>query len=355
MTLLTSFFIACLINAILNFILGIVTLLKGRKILLNQIWVLFCLTVSLWSLGLGFTTTATNIETALFWLKYFYYLGLIFLPITFLHFCLIFVNQENKRKVLIITNYVIGFLLLIADFSGLLVAAKPLYPFNYYGIPYPLYSAFGIVFFFSFFYAFYIIIKQYKHVSLYKKNQIKYFFIGTFIGFVGGSTAFFPMFKLPLFPYGIYSFSIYTLIVSYAIIRYHILDIRFVIKKSTQHLIMAAFISFIYATIVIFFGNYLSRFFQLNTIVLQLFVIAIVAVSFSPIQLKVEKMIDKIFYRGKTEFLQSITDFSKSLLTILDLRILMDLIVNNISNLLKIKNVRIFFYDENKKISSQKH
>ena len=259
-----------------------------------------------------------------------------------------------KEKYLIIANYIIGFFLLIVNFTGYLVEAKPLYPFNYYGIPYPLYSVFGIVFFLSFFYAFYIIIKQYKKVSHYKKNQIKYFFAGTLIGFVGGSTAFFPIFHLPLFPWGIYSFSIYTLIVSYAIARYHLLDIRFVIRKSTQHLIMAAFISFVYATIVIFFGNYLSRFFQFNTIALQLLAIAIIAVSFSPIQLKVEKIIDKLFFRGKTEYLQSISDFSQSLLTILDLRILMDLIVNNISNLLKIKNVRIFFYDENEKTFQSK-
>ena len=89
MTLLNSFFIVNIVNSILSLALGIFIYIKGINKILNKIWSLFCLSISLWSLGLGMVCISQNIDMAIFWFKYIYSLGLIFFPITFMHFCLV--------------------------------------------------------------------------------------------------------------------------------------------------------------------------------------------------------------------------------------------------------------------------
>ena len=114
----------------MSFILGLFVYLRDKKNKINIIWGLFCICVALWSLGLGMMTNSPNKETALFWLKYVHYLGAIFIPIVFLHFCLVLIGIYQKRKTFIKIGYLIITILLIANFSGYLASVKKLKPFE---------------------------------------------------------------------------------------------------------------------------------------------------------------------------------------------------------------------------------
>ncbi len=344
-----SFYYACLSNSLLSAILGVFVYIKGKKNLTNVIWGFFCLCVALWSLGLGMMAYSPNEKIALFWLKYVHYLGAIFIPIVFLHFCLVLIGIYQKRKKLILTGYSIIIILLVANFSGYLASVKKLKPFNYYTKPGPLYLFFTVVFFIFVIYSLFEIFRAWKHLSGYKKHQLKYFFIALSIGFFGGSTAFFPVFNLPLFPYGIYFAFIYTLIVSYAIVRYHFMNINIIMKHGTIHTIMITFTTVAYISIIFIFENILNYFFNYNTIISRIFAGTIIALTFLPVHNKVKSIIDKLLFRKRGEYLQSIKDFSQSLITILDLSRLMDTIAENIRLIINAKHSALFIFDEKEK------
>lgn len=350
MMLLNSFVFACVVNSILSVSIGVFVYLKGKNRIINRVWGLFCLCFSFWSLGLGMMTISSTENMALFWLKYVHYLGAIFIPIVFLHVCLILLELHQKRKKLIIISYIIGGLLQIANFIGYLAEVKPLDPFKYYTQPGPLYLIFPILFFIYISYALYKVIEGFKLFSGFKKNQLKYFFIGSLIGFLGGATTFLPVFNLPLFPYGIYFTSLYIVIFAYAILRYHLMDIDIVIKQGTIYTIMVGFVAGAYIGIIFLSEYFLQRYVGYSSIIIRIVAAFMIAVTFLPIRNRVEKFIDRVFFREKIEYLQSLNDFSQSLITILDLRKLMGTIIKNITLIMKVDQVCLLFYDKKNKV-----
>ena len=85
---------------------------------------------------------SSNIDEVLFWLRYVHYLGLNFMPIIIVHFCLILTDMYKKRKRLIILLYLLGLFLQIATFSNLMVTVKNYSPFNFYTKAESMYSIF---------------------------------------------------------------------------------------------------------------------------------------------------------------------------------------------------------------------
>jgi len=72
----------------------------------------------------------------------------------------------------------------------------------------------------------------------------------------------------------------------------------------------------------------------------------IIAVSFLPIRNKVETIIDKVFFKEKLEYFQSLHNLSQILVTILDLKKLIETIVKNISQIMKVENICLLLKDD---------
>lgn len=347
MTLLNSFVSACILNSILSVFLGVFVYLRGKNKIINKVWVICCLSVSLWIFGLGMMTNSSSEKMALFWLKYVHYLGAIFIPIVFLHICLVLLDLHQKKKKLILISYIIGGLLQIANFTGYLATVEPLSPFKYYTKAGIFYPAFTIIFFIYVFYALYELFKGYLQLFGYKKKQIIYFFAATLIGFLAGSTAFFPVFNLPLFPHGIYLFALYPIIISYAIIRHQLLGIDVIIKKGTLYFIMMTVTTGVYFGAILLFEFLLRYFIGYSSIIIQITIIITVVLIFLPIHNKIEVRVDKAFFREKIDYSKCMCDFSQGLVSVKVLKVnqLMEVILNGIFKIIKLDQITLIFYD----------
>ena len=64
-----------------------------------------------------------------------------------------------------------------------------------------------------------------------KKQQIKYFLLGTGIGFLGGSTNYFLWYGVSILPYGNILVVLGVLLVALAILKYHLFEIRIILTE----------------------------------------------------------------------------------------------------------------------------
>jgi len=78
-----------------------------------------------------------------------------------------------------------------------------------------------------------LLIIEWSHASVFKRNQIKYLIAGVVVGIFGGATTFFPIFGIKIYPFGTYLVPFYVLTVAYAIITYRLMDIEVVIARSS--------------------------------------------------------------------------------------------------------------------------
>src|SRR5205807_1873667 len=83
----------------------------------------------------------------------------------------------------------------------------------------------------------------------HKKQQIKYFFLATAIGFLGGSFNFLPVFGIDLYPWGNFTIFLYPFIMSYAILKHNLMEISLVIRKTLIYSLVIAVLTLVYMTI----------------------------------------------------------------------------------------------------------
>ena len=258
-----------LITAIFTFLLGIFVLLKGRwRINLYKIFALYSFNIALWSFSVWQHSPSLDKKTVLFWNKILH-VGSVFIPVLFVHFIFIYLKRLPKERWKISLIYLIGILFVILNLSGSTLFTKDIgYTSQYsYNIPGPLYLLFFFFFIFCVVYGIYLLINKYKEVSFSQRNQIRYFLLGTIIGYAGGLDNFLITvnWKVPLlYPYGAYGIIIYVLIIAYAIIAHRLMDIEIFIKKTTLIVAGGIIPLVIFYFGIIFAQDYLKRIFHHN-------------------------------------------------------------------------------------------
>jgi signal transduction histidine kinase len=302
--------------------------------------------VSLWAWSLFGRDLAYEKTTALFFARSSY-VGTIFLAPLFFHF----VNSllKFKKKGLIAAFYGFSVIFLIFDFTPLLIEdVGPILSFRYYGIPGPIYPFYTIFLIGVMSYSLYILIKYFKKSEGQTRNQIKYLFFGTVIGFLGGITTFLPAFNIEIFPFGFYFVSVYVVIVSYAIVKHRLMDISIVFKKGTTYalLMFLLFIPLLLISILsqkLFFGqiSYLHSF-----IVFALLFLA--GILFYKIKPGTEKVVEQLLFRDRYDYRETLRKFSKAMVSILDLESLSQRIVETITQTMGVEKASLFLWDEEK-------
>jgi len=214
-----TFALASFITSAIVFLLGSYVYLKNRKESINKCWAAMSLSIAAWSLGQGMRAIATVKLAGLFW-NWFLLQAAILIPVFFLHFIFVLVGFHRKERKGLFSAYILVFIFSMLNFTPLFTKdVIPKLSFKYYAKPGIAYFCWALFFVSCIIYTFYIMVKTYKRLSVYKRNQLRYVMVASFFGFVGGSTTFFPAFNIPVFPYGIYLFALWPLIIAYAIIN----------------------------------------------------------------------------------------------------------------------------------------
>jgi signal transduction histidine kinase len=302
--------------------------------------------VSLWAWSLFGRDLAYEKATALFFARSSY-VGTIFLPPLFFHF----VNSllKFKKKGLIAAFYGISVALFIFDFTPLLIEdVGPILSFRYYGIPGPVYPFYTTYLIGVMSYSLYILIKYFKKSEGQTRNQIKYLFFGTVVGFLGGITTFLPAFNIEVFPFGFYFVSVYVVIISYAIVKHRLMDISIVFKKGTTYalLMFLLFVPLVFISILsekLFFGriSYLHSF-----VIFALLFLA--GTLFYRIKPGTEKVVEQLLFRDRYDYRETLRKFSKAMVSILDLESLSQRIVETITQTMGVEKASLFLWDDEK-------
>ena len=303
--------------------------------------------IAVWSFGLANLTVAPNELKGLFWDRFLYF-GSLFIPPLFFHFVLTFLGLGKERKKLLMVGYIFSFLFLIFNFTPLfrerMISAQALH-FNYLPETGPVYPIFPLMFLFYVGYSLYLMFKRYRKMSGVTRNQIKYAFLAAIIGFGGGSTTFLPAFGIKTSPVGNCLVALYGVILAYAIVTYRLMDIEVVINKTVLFgILIGGIIGFHIGFVTIFqgmIGYDVSTVLSVGIILFVLF--------FTPFRRKLGGFVDALVYRGKYDYQKVLKESTKALVTMLDLRQLLNYMVNTISGTMGVEKISLFLKEGGKR------
>jgi len=340
------YIISCALTGTLSFLFGIFVYLKNRSSNVNRICMLLTLSVSLWSWSVFGKELSSEKTTALFFIR-LVYAGAILIPPFFYHFVSSLVKQKGHKLILIF--YFVSLIFIIFDFTPLFIKdARSIMSFRYYGIPGKVFPLFVISFISIIGYSHYILIDYFRRSRGQVRNQIRYLLIATIIGFLGGGTTFLPNFNIEVFPFGFYLISLYVGIVSYAIVKHRLMDINIVLKKGTTYFLLMLLLFIPSILLIILSQRYFFREINYLFSAIILILLFLVAFFFHKIKPGTEKAVEQILFKNRYDYRKTLAQFTKALVTILDLQSLSKKIIDTITQTMGVENASLFLLNEEK-------
>jgi signal transduction histidine kinase len=229
------FALSGLLTGITSLAFGYFVYLKGRTRQLNKLWFVFTASVAVWGFG-GMWIALADTETEALWAwRIAFACGVLWIPILFYHFVCTFCELSRRKSLLFF--YSLGMLLFPLIFTDLFFSGvRFTFSSFYYSLPGPFLFPFFFLWWLGMVvYSHYELLRVYRHTSGQKKNQIKYFFLATAVGYSGGSLDYLPIFGVDLYPYGNFTIILYPIIMTYAIVRYRLMDITVVINRGLAY------------------------------------------------------------------------------------------------------------------------
>lgn len=267
---------SAVINCLLSLVLGIFVFVKNPSKKINQIFLLFSLSLSLWSFSyVNWLTSSTQTE-ALTWTRLLTLFS-TFIPVFLLHWSLLITQRQTKNKVLIL-GYVITLVIAPFSFTEYMVRlVEPTLFFPWWPKPGILYHFYIVVIFiFLFLYMFREYFSFYRNSSGLKLLQVKYVIAGLLIGVLGGFTNFFLWYGVKIPPIGNILVSAYSIAFAYSMVRYRFLDIRLAMRS----FVVKIFLSLTFA-IFLFIIFYLSIVYDFPTFSFSFFILMGIGIVFS--------------------------------------------------------------------------
>ena len=296
---MTPFALSGLLILITNLGSGIFVLIKTPYIFQNRLWAYFNFAIALWGLGAYKVGSVHDPQAALYWFK-IGQIGVITIPVLFLHFSTNFLEQKNKY--LIGGAYIISAFFLITLLLGHFITNIK-YMFNsifYLTNPSTIFYIFFFIWITYLTLTYKFVLIKIKTTLGEKQNKIKYFFLCTIIGYAGGITNFFPVFGINLYPYGNFLVAIFPLVMTFVILKYNLLDINIIIRKSLIYSLLVTTISLIFLITVLISEHLFNQFVHNQHITTSIITASLIAIIFTPLKNKIQDLIDRAFFKATT-------------------------------------------------------
>jgi signal transduction histidine kinase len=277
--------------------------LKGTKKSPNITFGIFSISLAVWCFGQFMGGISEGKEMVLFWTRVGMG-GAVFLPLFFAHFIVSLVGQEKKHRLILGTIYAVAFVFFVLLFTPYFIPdVKPVPGFSYYpeaGIVYPFFALFVLI---CFIYGFFMLFSSYFNSDKERKVQISFVIFASVIGFLGGITAFFPVWGINLPVVSHLVLPIYLMIVTYAVLKLKLIDL---VRESIVYSILTLIFTGFYILAVITANNLLANLGWLNIVL----VIFISVLFFQPLRNRIQRWVDRLFFRGEFLYQQTISNLS---------------------------------------------
>ncbi|MBI5775670.1 MAG: hypothetical protein HZA89_18280 [Verrucomicrobia bacterium] len=232
--------------AVTNLALTIFVLTRDLRSTLNRVYLLWGLSIVVWNTGTFFMFHTQSAQTAEFWGR-FLHLGVIFLPVSLFHLCLLIAQIRVSRAIWLLYGW-FG-LLALSNFTGFFTSGVRNLGYAYYSVAGPGFWFFLVTYVSVAGATSVILFRKLKTLQRQHRTRVKALLWanGILIGFgwndilpiIGFDT--YPFTDYPIFPFGSAAAIFYGIMVGYSVLQHHLLDIHVTLGKVAAHAVRLMF------------------------------------------------------------------------------------------------------------------
>ncbi len=343
-----------IIAAVAYLLVGIFVYSRKKINPVNKSFTILLLCVSLWNVEWAGLISAPDADYAHLWGDIFR-ISLLFIPPTFLHFILRFTNaqevyRESRRMILMIylPSCLLGLVHWSYYFHGDIITS----PWGYHFKGGPLNFLFILQFAIYILLSFYYMIRRYRVVDSYLKQRFKFFFLAIGTSFILGSLNFLPFFGMQVYPLGNIAVTVGLFIAAYSVAQHRLMDVSLFMAKGLGYFFSFAILGIPSFFIIIF----LEKNFFTKADILFSFLMIFMGISavllFGRIKERIDRAMLQIIVRDKYYYHRVLEEFSRRLVTIIDLNRLLNMLAETIEESMGVEQISVFLYNAEKEIYS---
>lgn len=347
----------------INFSIALIVLLDNPRVSLNRWFAAFILNFALWNVSEIIILNSQNVEDALFWAQILYR-TIFFAPAFFVVIAYLYPRNFHPR-----TNqfwfylmiFAVPVILLLVSFPNFQIRLLPLREFKdmyYYQIQFSRSFSFILlvgVFFCYLMWGSVVLIRKLPRLrSAVQKNQARFLLGGilTIFTLMIGFNALRSVFRQEFSFY--FLSTILTFVISLffltAILQYRLFKTSRLVSSGVTYSILSSVILAIYFLLVQSVSESLSTFFELNSFLLNTFVILLLIILIRPLSNRLQQRVDRLLHRDIHEYRHNLSLFTRELLVYLEPPEFFKKIENFLTRQFQLENILVFTSDEKNEI-----
>ncbi len=135
---------------------------------------------------------------------------------------------------------------------------------------------------------------------------------------------------------------IFPVAVGYAIVRYKLFDLNYLLRRSFAYVISSALVLGIYFALVTFLQDLFTRLTGQNTVISIIVTTLIIAILFQPLRDRLQRLVDRFFFRERFVFRQAMLDFANQMRDIYDVKELSRNLVLQVSLIMDLEDSALY-------------
>lgn len=178
-------------------------------------------------------------------------------------------------------------------------------------------------------------------------NQTRYVLLALIV-YIFAALDFVANYGIEFYPLGFIAILLSLGIISYAILRHRLMNIEIVIKKTAVYSLLTVFITGVIVSVILASEQLFRGITGYGSIWAGIVGAFVIALIFQPLRNKIQEMIDRLFFKGKYDYRNTLKELSRKSASIIELDRLLDLVFRDVTEALKVEKVGIYLLEEEK-------
>ncbi len=334
------------LHALSGFLIGLVATISGLLVFSknpshpkHQAYAFYVLAAAVWGFGYGLWHISSSHDTALVYVRLLM-VGAIALPGTFLWHVFTLLEFDRIRYTRAFLWTIVGITLLfwITNGTSLFVAdVQPVGGFPFWPQPGLVFHVYLLWFGFCALYGTWLLFQAARRKRGTERSRFYLLVAGSIIAYGGGLTTFPLWYGVNVQPIGAIFTTVYISVVAFTLLRYRLLDFGTALERGVTSSLLIALIAFPAYPILLLGQHWYLGSINIGYSLLELFVLVLLAFGASSLKNKAKTFISKALFKERYEQYKTVLNFSKSLVSILELHDLTSAIVESICPTLELQ------------------
>jgi len=325
-----SYLLLPIVEVVFSIALLVLLVISGLRHVARRPFSVFLIFMALWGFFIFLMRSSSNLFDAFFWEK-LVLVAILSAPLFFYRFTISLTGAKQQKRILYPLYFLyVAFLGLIP--TGLVVSGMQMMWYGKAPIIGPLFFPYTLCVYAPIALGLRVLVKHRRESRILNERiRDSYVIAGIIVMLIGGTTDYLPPLGISMYPLGIIGNIAFCLLATIAMLKYGLLEMKVVLRKGAAYSLVSMATLGIFASLIFLLSSVFQELINPISIGITIITVFATAAAFQPILSRLQRQVDRWFFRERYDNLQALKRFAKETRNMMDLKQLSSSLVSTIA------------------------